>query len=60
MNWLRPVLNDWSGWSIAAAIGAAVIVFLFADVVFPWGLGRVWGEAFLVRSWRLLAGVMRR
>ncbi|MFP6767802.1 MAG: hemolysin family protein [Planctomycetaceae bacterium] len=57
VNWLRPVLNDWSGWSIAAAIGAAVIVFLFADVVFPWGLGRVWGEVFLVRSWRLLAGV---
>ncbi len=57
MNWFRSVSSAWGGWSIAAAIGVATIVLLFAAVVFPWGLGRVWGEAFLVRSWRVLAGL---
>ena len=52
--WWWPVPGDGRGWSRVGMIVAAVSALLMASVILPWAVGRVWGERFLVGSWRVL------
>jgi len=53
--WWWPVADAAGGWSQVGMIVAAALALLMAAVVLPWAVGRVWGEQFLVRSWRVLS-----
>jgi len=50
--WWGQATADWGEWSLAGVVAAGLLALLVAEVVLPWTVGRVWGEAFLVASWR--------
>ena len=52
--WWWRVAAVGGGWSRVGVVVASVSALLMASVVLPWAVGRVWGEQFLVRSWRAL------
>jgi CBS domain containing-hemolysin-like protein len=52
--WWWRVADVEGGWSRVGVVGVSVSALLMASVVLPWAVGRVWGERFLVRSWRAL------
>ena len=55
--WWGQAAADWGEWSLAGVVVAALLALLVVEVVVPWTVGRVWGEAFLVASWRGLVAV---
>lgn len=50
--WWQQAGADWSEWSSVGLVAAGILALLVAEVVVPWTVGRVWGERFLVGSWR--------